>query len=241
VHERGMISQLNQEGEVAESFRTIRAAMSINPRVKDAKVYLITSSQSGEGKSLVAANLGICLAQDGRKTLLIGGDLRRPAMVKIFSAGHEETGLSTYLKGACNWQDALLKQKVPHLDVLPSGKVPSHPSELLGTKRLKDFMIEARALYDRIIIDAPPILGVSDSLVWLSQADGVLFIVRYGFTHSLGGIHAIKQIRESGTPILGVLMNGVNLKSFANYYYYRRYGGYAYQKYQASSEPPTVS
>jgi len=181
------------------------------------------------------------MAQDGRKTLLIGGDLRRPAMVKIFDSGREETGLSSYLKGECSWKDALLKQRVANLDILPSGKVPSHPSELLGTRRLKDLMTEIRTVYDRIIIDAPPILGVSDSLVWLSHADGVLFIVRYGYTHSLGGIHAIKQIRESGTPILGVLMNGVNLKSFANYYYYRRYGGYAYQKYQASAEPPTVS
>ena len=239
VHERGMISHLNQEGEVAESFRTVRAALAINPRTKDARVFLVTSTQSGEGKSLVSANLGICLAQDGRKTLIIGADLRRPAMVKIFGSGSEGVGLSGYLSSGGDWREMLMKQKTPNLDVLPSGKVPSHPAELLGTKRMADLLVQARGLYDRIIIDAPPILGVSDSLVLLSNTDGVLFIVRYGITHSLGATHAVKQIRDSGTPCLGVIMNGINFNTFSNYYYYRRYGGYSYQKYKAAPEPST--
>ena len=234
VHERGMISQLNQSGEVAESFRTLRASLMINPATRDAKVLLITSAQSGEGKSLVSSNLAISFAQDGKKTLLIGADLRRPALAKIFNAPDEKIGLSTVLKGEVGWREALFKNDVPNLSVLPSGKIPSHPSELLGTSRLGTFMKEARETFDIIIIDAPPVLGVSDSLVLLGQSVGVLFVVRYGVTHSLGATHAAKKIAESGTPCLGAIMNGVNLNSFANYYYYRRYGGYAYKKYQSN-------
>lgn len=234
VHRRGMISHLDQTGEVAESFRTLRASLMMNPSIRDAKVFMITSSQPGEGKSLVSTNLAISFAQDGRKTLLIGADLRRPALAAIFGrdADARSLGLSDVLKGESSWQEALKRQIIPHLDVLDSGKPPKHPSELLGGRRLGDFVREAKAEYERIIIDAPPVLGVSDSLVLLAQADGVLFVVRYAVTHSLGAGHAVKKIQESGTPCFGAIMNGVNLKSIANYYYYRRYGGYAYHKYQ---------
>jgi len=77
---------------------------------------------------------------------------------------------------------------------------------------------------------------ISDSLLLMKQADGVLFVVRQGVTHSLGAAQAMKRIREGGAPCLGAVMNGVNLKSMTNYYYYRRYGGYSYQKYQAHPE-----
>lgn len=234
VHERGMISHLNQSGEVAESFRTLRASLMVNPRTRDTHILLVTSAQSGEGKSLVSTNLAISFAQDGKKTLLIGADLRRPALAKIFKSADETLGLSAVLKGECGWRDALLRVDVPNLSVLPSGRIPSHPSELLGSGKLLHVMKEIREHYERIVIDAPPVLGVSDSLVLLGQSQGVLFVVRYGYTHSLGASHAVRKINESGTPCIGAVMNGVNLNSFANYYYYRRYGGYAYKKYQSS-------
>ncbi len=234
VHERGMISHLNQTGEVAESFRTLRASLMVNPKTRDTHVLLVTSAQSGEGKSLVSTNLAISFAQDGKKTLLIGADLRRPALMKIFNQADETTGLSSVLKKEVSWRDALMKVDVPNLSVLPSGRIPAHPSELLGAGALAQIMREARESFDRIVIDAPPMLGVSDSLVLLGQSQGVLFVVRYGTTHSMGAMHAVKKINESGTPCMGAVMNGVNLHSFANYYYYRRYGGYAYKKYQSS-------
>ena len=116
-----------------------------------------------------------------------------------------------------------------------SGRIPSHPSELLGRKPLAEFLREAREVYQHILIDAPPVLGVSDSLVLLPNMDGVLFVVRYGVTHSMGASHSALKLRESGTPCIGCIMNGVNLNSVANYYYYRRYGGYAYRHYQSLS------
>lgn len=237
VHERGMIMHLDPTGEVAEAFRTLRASMMMRPEVRDARSMLVSSSQPGEGKSLVSANLAISFAQDGKKTLLVGADLRRPTLEKIFEPGKVKRGLVDVLQESCGWREALMKVSVPNLDILPSGQTPSNPADLLGGPCLRRLFDEAREVYDYIVIDAPPMLGVSDSLVLQGYADGVLFVVRYGVTHSLGAGHAMKKLRDGGTRCLGAVMNGVNLKSLANYYYYRRYGGYAYQKYQTAPDP----
>lgn len=242
VRERGMVSHLKQNGEVAEAFRTLRASLLLREDVRNAPVLMVTSAGPGEGKSLIAANLAISFAQDGRRTLLVGADLRRPLLTKIFGTDRECAGLAEVLKGEVRWREALFKQDVPNLDVMLSGRVPSHPSELLGGKFLADFLREARGVYRHILIDAPPILGVSDSLVLLPNADGVLFVVRYGVTHSMGASHSVLKLRESGTPCIGCIMNGVNLNSMANYYYYRRYGGYAYRHYQSqSADAPPIA
>lgn len=232
VHERGMICHLERTGEVSEAFRTLRAITQVNPSMQAAKVFLVTSSQPGEGKSLVATNLAISFSQDHRKTLLIGADLRRPAFKLIFDVNEMPAGLSDVLQGQAAWRDVLDTQLVPGLDVLPAGACPADPTELLGNPRMASLIAEARETYDQIVIDSSPMMGISDSLLLMQHTDGVLFVVRQGVTHSLSATHAMKRIVESGTPCLGALMNGVNLKSAANYYYYRRYGGYAYRQYQ---------
>ena len=109
-------------------------------------------------------------------------------------------------------------------------------SEKDRSERIVDFLREARGQYQHIIVDSPPVLGVSDSLVLLPNMDGVLFVVRYGVTHSLGANHSILKLKDSGTPCIGAIMNGVNLNSVANYYYYRRYGGYAYRHYHTAPD-----
>jgi capsular exopolysaccharide synthesis family protein len=232
VEYRGLISHLDQTGEIAESFRTLRASLSLRGEIDRLRVLMLTSAGPGEGKSLVASNLAISLAQDGRRTLLIGADLRRPIQAQVFGLDRHRPGLAELLENQIPWSEAVEPSLVPHLDVLTSGRIPSRPSELLGQRLFSDFLRQAREIYAHIIVDAPPILGVSDSLVLLPNMDGVLFVVRYGVTHSLGGRHAMLKIQASGTPVMGGIMNGVNLKSLANYYYYRRYGGYAYQQYQ---------
>jgi len=237
-HERGMICHLDQTSEVTEAFRTLRAITQVSPSIQNAKVFLVTSTQPGEGKSLISTNLAISFAQDGLKTLLIGADLRRPAFKHIFGLKELPPGLSEILKGKLSMQDALSLKMVSHLDVIAAGSIPSHPAELLGNSVMTDLMADARTIYDRIVIDSSPMMGVSDAMLLMRHVDGVLFVVRQGVTHSLGATHAMKKIRESGATCLGAVMNGVNLKSFTNYYYYRRYGGYAYQQYQSHPAEP---
>jgi capsular exopolysaccharide synthesis family protein len=233
-----MICHLDQASEVTEAFRTLRAITQISPSIRNTKVFLVTSTQPGEGKSLISTNLAISFAQDGQRTLLIGADLRRPAFKHIFGVTELPPGLSEILKGKLSMQDALTLKMVPNLDVITSGTIPSHPAELLGSPVMTALIAEARTVYDRIVIDSSPMMGVSDALLLMKHVDGVLFVVRQGVTHSLGATHAMKRIREGGAACLGVVMNGVNLKSLTNYYYYRRYGGYAYEQYKAHSEEP---
>lgn len=232
IRARGLVSHLQQSGEVAEAFRTLRASLLLKGDVLRAPVLMVSSAGPGEGKSLISTNLAISLAQDGRRTLLVGADLRRPALSKIFELPASAPGLAEVLSGEIGWRDALAATGIPQLDLLPSGRIPAHPAELLGRPPFVDFLKEARATYAHVVIDAPPVLGVSDALVLLPNMDGVLFVVRYGVTHSMGAGHAVLKLQASGTPCWGAIMNGVNLKSVANYYYYRRYGGYAYRQYQ---------
>jgi capsular exopolysaccharide synthesis family protein len=239
VEERGMVAHLKQTGEVAEAFRTLRASLLLQDELKQAPVLMFTSAGPGEGKSLTSTNLAITLAQDGRRTLLIGADLRRPLLARIVGSSRSALGLADALRGDCVWTDVLLKQVAPNLDVLLSGRIPTHPAELLGNPRMVEILNEARQTYQHVLLDAPPVLGISDALVLLPHVDGVLFVVRYGVTHSLGASHALRRIQSGGTTCLGAIMNGVNLQSLATYYYYRRYGGYAYQQYQSQpAEPP---
>lgn len=233
THERGMVCHLDPTGEVTEAFRTLRAITQVSPSIENTKVFLVTSTQPGEGKSLISTNLAISFAQDGLKTLLIGADLRRPAYKYIFDVEEMPPGLSEVLKGQGEWQDLLDSTQVTNLDLLSAGEIPSRPAELLGTPQMSQLMSEARETYDRIVIDSSPMMGVSDALLLMKHADGVLFVVREGVTHSLGAGHAMKRIVEAGAPCLGAVMNGVNFKSLANYCYYRQYGGYAYKQYKA--------
>ena len=231
VRDRGLVSLDEPTGEVAEGFRTLRAIMEMKPAGEHAKVMLLTSSQPAEGKSLISVNLAVSHARNNRRTVLIGADMRRPSFRKIFPDLKVECGLSNVLKGEIRWQDAVQSCGVDNLDILEAGKANSRPAEMLGDSMLNKVISEMRETYDRILIDSPPMLGVSDTLIILKHADAVLFVVRYGVTHSLGAVQAMRRIKSSETPCVGAIMNGVDLRSLANYYYYRRYGGYAYHTY----------
>jgi Mrp family chromosome partitioning ATPase len=139
------------------------------------------------------------------------------------------SGLAEVLRGEAAWKAVLQSGLVPGLDVLPAGKCPTNPSELLGSARLGELMAEFRTAYEYVVMDASPIVGVSDSLLLMGHADGVLFTVRRGVTRSQGAVYAIRRIVESGTPCLGTLMNGVSPRTLGSYYGYGCYGADAYQ------------
>lgn len=237
IRTRGLVSLEHPTGEVAEGFRTLRAILGMSPMGEHAKVMLMTSTQPAEGKSLISINLAISHARNNRRTLLIGADMRRPAFRKIFPDLSLACGLSNVLNGERSWQDAVQSCGVDNLDIIEAGKGDSRPAEMLGGTLFSEVVEEMRDRYDRILIDAPPVLGVSDTLILLKHADAVLFVVRYGLTHSLGAIQAMRRIQASETPCIGVVMNGVDVRSIANYYYYRRYGGYAYHSYARAAKP----
>ncbi len=234
--ERALSAHLADAGDVAESVRTLRASLMMDPETRAARCLMVTSTHAGEGKTLVATNLAVSFAQDGQRTLLMGVDLRRPALHRVFGQPRKP-GLAEVLKDEISWRGGLIEHEIPGLDVLPAGVYASRPAEQLGGRGLSDLLAELRKTYDRIVMDAPPILGVSDGLILLANVDRVLFVVRFGATHSLSARQAVRRITHAGVPCAGVVMNGVNLRSISNYYYYRRYGTYGY-RYRA--EPATA-
>lgn len=221
---RGQIVHRQDTGEVAEAFRTLRTRFQMDPQLRDHKCLIVTSAHAGEGKSLVASNLAISFAQDGQRTLLVGADLRRPALHKFFRLDGQP-GLAELLQSTGDWRAFVQSVGIPRLDVCAAGTPPRQPAELLGRRRLKDFLDAARQVYDRIVIDAPPLLGLSDGLILLGHGDLVFLVVRFAFTHSFSARQAASRLQVAGTPCAGVVFNGVSRRSLSGYYY-RRYHGY---------------
>lgn len=229
-NKRASIAEEDRHSPAAEAFRTLRASLALSPAAKRAKKIMVTSASAGAGKSLVSSNLAVVLAHNGVRTLLIDADLRRPAIHRGFGEA-PEVGLSHVLAGEANWRDVLRPSHVPNLDVLLVGHIPPNPAELLGSAAMQDLLREASDAYDKVIIDCPPVFGLSDPLILMPQTDGVIFIVHFNVSRRRNVLHALQKLRGGQTPILGAVMNNVDLRRPGGYYYYYHQYAYYYSNY----------
>ena len=226
--ERDLQAHMHPQSNAAEGFRTLRAAIALSPRSDEYRVLAITSTIPAEGKSLVASNLAIVVAQTGLKTLLVDADLRRPSVHRVFRL-QSPIGLSSYLQEKVNSVDELVHTtEVPHLDVVCCGAVPSSPSELAGSKLMRQFLEEVRSRYDRVILDCPPVSAVSDPLIIASLSDGVIFVTKFNKIRRDHARKTIQRIQDAGIHILGVVLNDIDFEGkdsyyYNNYYYQNRY------------------
>jgi len=225
VLERDLQAHLHPQSNAAEGFRTIRAAIALAPKSDQYHLLAITSTIPAEGKSLVASNLAIVTAQTGLKTLLVDADLRRPSVHKVFRL-QSPVGLSSYLMEKVSRVDEFIHTtEVPHLDVVCCGAVPSSPSELAGSKRMRQFLEEVRNRYDRVILDCPPVSAVSDPLIIASLSDGVAFVTKFNKIRRDHASRTIQRIQDAGIHILGVVLNDIDFEGkdsyYYNYYYYQ--------------------
>jgi polysaccharide biosynthesis transport protein len=227
---RARIVERDLHSPSAEAFRTLRATLALRPESLHAKRLMITSAGASEGKSLVASNLAIALAQDGQATLLIDGDLRRPSVHHVFDAD-PDAGLSAVLAGHLAWPQAIGTTPLANLHFMNAGRQPPNPSELLGSAVMKQMLDAVAERYDRIVIDCPPVFGVSDPLALLPAMDGIIFVAHFNKTGRRAAAQALDRLKAGKTPILGVILNNVNLNRVGTYYYYRRYG---YEGYPSS-------
>lgn len=222
--DRAVVTERDPKSLPAEAFRLLRASLALRPEWPRARRLLITSTAAGEGKSLVAGNLAIVLAHDGQRTVLIDGDMRRPTVHDALGVAGRH-GLSALLKGECALEQALCATNIPNLSIIGAGEEPETPSELLASAAMKRLMESLDGRFDRVVVDCPPVFGVSDPLSVLPAMDGVLFVVHYGRTSRRAAVRALGQIREGVTPVLGVVFNNVPMTLSSGYgYYYRSYG-----------------
>lgn len=240
----GMIGHNNKDSDIpvaenpasplSESFRALRTNLHYILRDKESKIINITSTVSGEGKTFIAANLATMIAHSGKKVLLMGLDLRKSRVSRIFNINSHE-GISTYLIGDTGYEDLIRPTNINNLYVAPSGPVPPNPAELIETPEMRQLLEMCCADFDFVVIDTPPIAVVVDSMLLARFADVNLFIVRQN-TSSKDSILLANDLKQH-TEIkgLGIVVNDVSHSSaygFGKYRYSYNYGyGYNYSSY----------
>jgi capsular exopolysaccharide synthesis family protein len=184
---------------------------------------MVTSTAPSEGKTVVASNLADAMAQAEQRTLIVDGDLRRPRIHETFGLA-QEPGLSNVLVGAVAVSTAVRRTGNPFLSVLPAGLVPPNPAELLGSKRYLALLAELAKDYDWIIIDAPPVMAVTDAAVISNGVGGVVFVVGSEMTPRQTAQVAVDQLVAARAKIVGAVLNRVHVDRHAYYYaqYYRK-------------------
>lgn len=202
----------------AESYRTLRTNIQYSSFDKEIKRILVTSAEPGEGKSTTAANLAVAFSQDEKKVLLIDCDLRKPSVHKQFRISNN-IGLSDVVMDNSKLKKAINKHN-EYLDILPSGKIPPNPSELLGSKAMENLLNELQKEYDIIILDTPPVQAVTDSQILSTKVDGVILVVRAERTKKDSVKFAKESLQKVKANIIGVVLNGGERTRDKYYYYY---------------------
>jgi polysaccharide biosynthesis transport protein len=221
----------------AESFRSIRSSIMLSALDQRSKVITITSSFMNEGKSTVSANLAISFAQHGARVLLVDTDLRRSHLHFAFRIPGRLPGLTNLLSFGES-KDVFLTPipELPNLVMLPAGRKPPNPAEVLGSERMGELINLWRTQYDYVIIDTPPILMVSDALGVASRADGTVMIVRARLTRKKAITRSFELLSRSRIRIIGAVINDVDL-NMENFYTYAR-KGYGYMYYSGKGNEP---
>jgi capsular exopolysaccharide synthesis family protein len=213
----------------AEAFRVIRTNVLFSSADPGGQSVLVTSTGPGEGKSLVAANLAISLAQAGKRVLLLDADLRKPMVHQVFDVP-QEPGLSNYLVGSAKAGDVVIKSFIEGLWLCPAGRLPPNPAELLGSDRCASFL---RALrdnhFDWVVVDSPPVMAVADSSIISHVVSGVLFVVGADMTSRHAAGRAVDQLESTRARFFGAVLNRADLER--NAYYYRQYYRREYATY----------
>ena len=215
---RTLIADENPKSPIAEQFRTIRTNLQFTSIDHELETMLVTSASPSEGKSITTANTAVVFAQQGKKVLLVDADLRKPTIHYTFRIANTK-GLSNYLVSNQSIHELAAQTEIENLDALTCGPIPPNPSELLGSKKMKRFIEEAKQTYDMIIFDTPPVLAVTDSQVLSNFVDGCLLVVRSKQTEKETAVKAKEQLEQAQANILGVVLNDQDVKS-SNYYYY---------------------
>lgn len=212
---------------IAESFRKLRTNLQFLAVDNPPRVILVTSSMPSEGKSTTAINTALALAEAGKSVILVDGDLRRPSLHRYLDLVGT-VGLSTVLSGAVAVDEALQKTRFSGLTVLTSGAIPPNPSELLGSQTARKLLNDLRAKFDYVIVDAPPLLAITDAAILAAGADGVLIMSRFGHTKREHLSHAVKSLKDVGAPLLGAVLTMTPTRGGGAYSYnYGYYGEYA--------------
>lgn len=216
-------------GSAAEAFRLLRTNLRFVDVDNPPRSVVVTSANPGEGKSTVSSNLARVLAASGMPTVLVDADLRKPVIAKIWKVD-SEIGLTQALAKDIPVADVVQPTKEDNLFILPAGRIPPNPSELLGSQRMKAVLEELEEDYF-VILDAPPVLPVTDAALLTATVGGAIIVVRTGKTYKEQLLLASKIMKQVDARIYGVVMNLAKVKEMGAVVYGYGYGGYRSKKY----------
>ncbi|MCP4197690.1 MAG: CpsD/CapB family tyrosine-protein kinase, partial [Proteobacteria bacterium] len=233
------------QSQVAESCRAVRTNLLFMTADNPMKRILVTSPAPQEGKTAVAINLAIAMAQSGSSVLLVDTDMRKPRIHRAFGQKRKSRGLSTMMVGESTAEESIAHTEVPNLDILSCGPIPPNPAELMHTDRFAGIAEELGQRYDRVIFDSPPVAVVTDAAVLSKLVDGTVLVVKSMQTTRESAKHAVGVLRDIEANILGVVLNDLDLTNrkygkHYYHYYYTKYGDY-YELNRPSDVPPPPS
>lgn len=216
---RHLIAKKDPKSPITEQYRTIRTNIQYASVDQAIRSIVVTSSGPMEGKSTTTANLAVVFAQQGKKTLLIDADLRKPTAHYTFQLPNT-VGLTSVLTKQVELMDAVHMTDVENLFVLTSGPIPPNPAELLASVSMEYLLKEAYNLYDFILFDTPPVLTVTDAQVLANLADGSILVTSSGTTDRDGAIKAKEILTSAQAKLLGAVLNNKKADKDTHYYYY---------------------
>lgn len=211
--------------QIEEAYKSLRANLQFCG--DDKKVIAITSCTPNEGKSSVSLQLAISLAESGKNVLFIDADLRKSVLLGRTKASQQTVkGLTHYLTGQSELKDVVYSTNIPKLYLIYSAPFPPNPAELLGGKNFRSFLKAVRKVYDYVIIDTPPLGNVIDSAVIAEECDGAILVIESGVISYRFAQEVKAQLEKSNCPILGVVLNKVDMQKQAYGKYGKNYGKY---------------
>lgn len=214
-----LITISNPRSPVAEAYRTLRTNMEFSNLDKNLRVILVTSAGAEEGKSTTLSNLAVTIAQSGKRVILVDADLRRPTLHQTFGLKNS-VGLTDMVRDETILANPPTQETtVPNLRVLTSGQLPPNPAEILGSKRMSEILAALLERADMVLLDAPPVLAVTDAAVLSSKVDGVLLVVSAGKTKRESARKAQAQLEKINARVIGAVLNNVKADSNAQTYY----------------------
>jgi tyrosine-protein kinase Etk/Wzc len=236
-----LVTKTEPKSMAAEAFRSLRTNLHYTAINKEKKIMLFTSTFAREGKSTITANEAVVISQTGAKVLIVDCDLRRSSLHE--KLGHSKTpGLTEILTGDVTFEKAKHNTGIPNLDLISAGTTPPNPSELLGSEAMRQFLITQRDKYDYILIDAPPVLAVTDAPVLATISDIVILIMEAGRVPVKAAQHVRETLAALQVSVGGLVINDKTGKGETYGYYgsrYYRYGyGYGYGYYSDEDQKP---
>lgn len=221
AHEFRLVSILAPKSAPSEQYRALKAKFYRVRNERRLKSILVTSAAPAEGKTLTAVNLALTFAQEiDKKVLLIDCDLRRPSVHKLIGLDQPQ-GLTDFLEKKIPSSEAIVVTRISNFSVMPAGRIPENPAELLNTEVMRDFVTASSEQYDWVILDSPPLIPLADTEMISSMVDGIMLVVRANQTPASLITNCIDRLK--GKNILGFVFNGSKLSQKSKYYYHYEY------------------